>query len=103
MAAQIRSAANGSPRFGGADQVSQGLFRAALQLSPEEELDEASPPPGRELEISIEADQGSAGAGRSQSYVLTVDDPKWKSSREIDPLPVRVDAADFEGETQPPP
>lgn len=58
----------------GADQVPQGLLRPAPQLTPEQQRNEPAPPPGREMEVSIEAEQSPTFRGRGESQMLVVVD-----------------------------
>jgi len=51
--------------LGDAQQSLQRILGAAPDLAAEQQLDEPSPPPGRELEVSIEADERAAARIRS--------------------------------------
>jgi hypothetical protein len=46
--------------FGGLDQVAERFLRSASQLSAQSQCYQAAPPPGREVEVSIEPDERSA-------------------------------------------
>jgi hypothetical protein len=61
-------------RLSDPDQVAQRLLRATAHLAAEKQLDEASPPPGREVEVSIETDERAALLRIGQRYVLVVFD-----------------------------
>jgi hypothetical protein len=60
--------------LGDPDQVAQRLLRAAAHFAAEEQLDQAAPPPGREVEVSIEPDERAAFLRLRQRYVLVVFD-----------------------------
>ena len=65
--------------FRGADQVAQGLFRSPAYLSTEQEVHQATPPPGREVEVSIEPDEGSAFLCVSEGHVFVIVDAEGKA------------------------
>jgi len=58
--------------FGDSQQVAQRLLRAAAHLATQQHLDEVAPPPGREVEVSIEPDEGPAFLCLGQGQVLVV-------------------------------
>jgi hypothetical protein len=58
----------------GADQVSERLLGPAPQLTPEQQLDQAAPPPGREMEVSIEPDERAAFLRLGERHALVVVD-----------------------------
>ena len=74
----------------------QRFLRSAPQLSPEQQCEEAAPPPGREMEVSIESDDCAAFFGLGQSDSLVVLDAEWQLNAEVDPALVRVHVDDFE-------
>jgi hypothetical protein len=77
-----------------ADQFSQRLFRALPQLAAEKQRDQATPPPGREVEVSIESDECAALGGLGEGYMFVVDDAKRKVDHKIDPAALRVHILD---------
>src|SRR5437660_385101 len=79
--------------FGGPDQIPEGLLRSFLQLAPQKEADHAAPPPGREMEVSIEPDERAAFFRRSERDVFVVVDPKRHVHDEIDPAVLRIHIA----------
>src|SRR5207302_1395595 len=86
-------AAGGAGGAGSADQRLQRLFGSPPQLSSEKYPDDAAPPPGREVEVSIEPDQRPAFLGLGQRHVLLVGDPKWQVDHQVSPSVLRVDVA----------
>ncbi len=78
----------------GADQVSQGLFRTFPQLIAEKQPDQPTPPPGREVEVSIESDECAALGGLGEGQMFVVVDAKRKADHKIDPAVLRVHVAD---------
>jgi len=79
----------------GADQSSQRLFRAFPQLTAEKQPDQATPPPGREVEVSIESDECAALGGLGEGQMFVVFDAKRKADHKIDPAALRVHAANL--------
>jgi hypothetical protein len=61
-------------RLRGLLEAAKRLLGHAPQFTPHQELDESSPPPGRELEVSIQRDTGVKGIERRQRDVLVVHD-----------------------------
>jgi hypothetical protein len=49
--------------FRGTDQLLKRFLRATAQLTSQQQREEAAPPPGREVEVSIEADERAAFPG----------------------------------------
>jgi hypothetical protein len=80
--------------FRGADQISQRLFGAFPQLTAEKQPHQATPPPGREVEVSIESDECAALGGLGESQMFVVVDAKRKADHKIDPTALRVYVAD---------
>jgi hypothetical protein len=72
-------------RFSGADQVSKRLIRPASELTPERKSDQPAPPPGREVEVSIEPDESAALLRLGERHALVVDDAKWNVNTKVDP------------------
>ena len=77
-----------------ADQVSQRLFRAFPQLTAEKQPDQATPPLGREVEVSIESDECAALGGLGEGQMFVVFDAKRKADHKIDPAALWVHVAD---------
>ena len=77
----------------GSDQVLERFLRSAAQLTSECQRQQAAPPPGREVEVSIEPDQRSALFGLGEGDVLLVLDSERKADQEIDPARLRVHVA----------
>lgn len=71
--------------FGGADEVTQRFFRSASELTSEQQPDQPAPPPGREVEVSIEPDEGAALLGLGECHALVVDDAEWRVDAKVDP------------------
>jgi hypothetical protein len=67
------------------DQVSQRFFRSAPQLTPKQQLDQPAPPPGREMEVSIEPDERPAFLRLGERHVLMIVDAKRKVCEQVDP------------------
>ena len=78
----------------GADQISQRFFRAFPQLTAEKQPDQATPPPGREVEVSIESDECAALGSLGEGQMFMVFDAKRKADHKIDPAALRVHVAD---------
>jgi hypothetical protein len=87
--------------LGGADQVTQRCLGSMSQLTPEEQCDEAAPPPGREVEVSIEPDERAAFFGFGQRHVLVVFEAERKMGEEIDPSLLRVDVDNIDRDRPP--
>lgn len=83
-------------RFGGADQVSERCCRPAPQLTPQQERDQPAPPPGREMEVSIEPDQRSAFFGLGQRHAFVIFDAEREMHEKVDPMLLRIGVNDFE-------
>ena len=79
----------------GADQVSQRLFRALPELTAEKQHDQPAPPPGREVEVSIESDECAALGGLGEGRMFVVFDAKRKADHKIDPAALRVHVMDL--------
>jgi len=69
----------------GSDQVSKRFFRSALELASEQNRDQPAPPPGREVEVSIEPDERAAFFGLGERHALVVDDAEWHVNPKVDP------------------
>jgi len=69
----------------GSDQVSKRFFRSASELTSEQKSDQPAPPPGREVEVSIETDERAAPFGLSERHALVVDDAEWHVNPKVDP------------------
>ena len=67
------------------DQVLQGLLRSASELTSEQKTDQPAPPPGREVEVSIEPDERAAFFGLGERHALVVDDAEWHVNPKVDP------------------
>ncbi len=83
------------PILRGADQVSQGFLRSAPQFAPQEQLDESAPPPGREVEVSIESNE-RASLGFGQGDVFMVLDAERQAHEKVDRTALWVDVPDFD-------
>src|SRR5919201_6115184 len=66
------------------------------QLASEHELNQVAPPPGRELEVSIEPEQCPAAVHRRQGDVLAVHDAEWRPDHQVDPPTIRVHAGNID-------
>jgi hypothetical protein len=80
------------------DQVAQRFLRSAAQLTTEQLSDQPTPPPGREMEVSIEADEGAAFRHLSQRGPLKVRYPQGQVGHPVDPAMLRVDVADIDAD-----
>lgn len=67
------------------DQVLQRFFRSPSQLTSEQKSDHAAPPPGRAIEVSIEADERAAFLVFGQRDVLVIVDAERQVHEKIDP------------------
>jgi hypothetical protein len=83
-----------------ANQISQRPFRAFLQLTAEKQPDQATPPPGREVEVSIESDEGAALGGLGKGQMFVVFDAKRKAYHKINPAALWVHVMDLNGNWQ---
>src|SRR5207247_6922681 len=83
-------------RFGGPNQVSESLLRSVPQLSSKNQLHHLAPPPGREVEVSIEPDQGAAFLGLGERHPVVVVDANRKMNDQVEPAVLRIEAADGE-------
>ena len=57
-----------------------------------------SPPPGREMEVSIEPDQRAAFLGLGQRHPLVVVDAEREMNDQVEPAVLRIEAADVHPE-----
>jgi hypothetical protein len=71
--------------LGRADEVLQRFFRSASELMSEQKPDQAAPPPGREVEVSIEPDESAAFFGLRECHALVVDDSERHVNTKVDP------------------
>ena len=82
--------------FGRLDQLPQSLFRPFPELTANKEPHQGAPPPGREMEVSIEPDETSSGVGLSKRHALVVVDTKWQVHEQIDPPALWVELSDLD-------
>ena len=85
MAASAGSSGESGPRFRGTDKVSQRFLRSASQLRSKQKRDQTTPPPGREVEVSIEPDESAAFFGLRECHALVVDDAERHVNAKVDP------------------
>ena len=78
------------------DQVAEGFFRSAAEFTTEQLSDQPAPPPGREVEVSIEAEERPALRCLSQRGPLKVGYPQRQAGHPVDPAMMRVDVADVD-------
>jgi hypothetical protein len=78
--------------LGGPDQVSQGFFRSAPQLAAQQQSHHPAPPPGREVEVSIETDERAAFLRLGERDVLVVLDAEGNVHHQVEPAVLRVHA-----------
>jgi hypothetical protein len=86
----------------GADQISEGGFRSGPQLAAEQQRDEPAPPPGREVEVSIEADERASIFCFHQRDVFVVFDAERQVNQEVNPASLRIYVHDVDGDRPPP-
>ena len=72
-------------------QPGQCLLRTALQFSSQQVLDQPTPPPGREREISAELHVRPAVRQADQRKMLVVDDSERHRNLDVQTVPPGVD------------
>lgn len=78
----------------------QGMQRIggpAAQFAGEQQPDEASPPPGRELKVSIESHQCVTRVQLRQRNSLIVDNPERQANPQLNPSRFRIHRLHFDG------
>jgi hypothetical protein len=96
MAAVARGGVARAALACGFDQGSQRFFGSAAQFGAERQSDQLAPPPGRDVEVSIEPDQRAAFLRLGQHYALVVVDSERQVHEKVDPARLRIHIADVD-------
>jgi len=78
-----------------ANQIPKGLLRSPPQFAAQDSLDQSAPPPGRQVKVSSEPDEGTS-LGFGQADMLVILDAEWQAHEKVDPSALWVEVSDFD-------